>query len=591
MKRLIEQNTRMALVVAFLAALGTTPAAAQEGAGVGDRITIMVPDLAPRNGVNNRFGERVAEDIRDMINDLHTHQTVSGRDIRDARREYDLAHEDLFDCIRARQLAMRMGWGLVLCGEYQQSSGGEVAVNAKFVGSENGHEFAVDPFTISEREHEQAAQNILQAFDRYQNQLRHTVFCQQYMDSENFERALENCDQALAIDDSNPSPLYMKAYILREMERYDESLQTLDRLLEVDPIHQDALKLAGIVSTQADNRDQARSYFDRYLELNPNDPGVRLAIATDIANAGDPAAAMMIAQEGLEIEPDNLTLRTYIAHFAIQAASKAEAAMNQTPGQAPVEGPTVDPAAIQDYYATAVENYQVVFEAKADSTEAQILERLTIAQFKLGQYEEATQTATRAVGLYPDNPALWEVNSRALQEAGRPREALTALERAEELGQSGASVLQRKAMLQLEMGSESAAVSALNQGVQAGTLEPSQAFNIIFGHAFNDKYKQGQLNAAFDLIEAAGPLATTERDRLTRNFWRGYIRYEQARAAHEPMTAASAQRAKPLFEQALQLFQAAQGYEQYHASANVPQLIDATRRFIEIEEALIKRGR
>ena len=588
MNRLTGKTLKAVLAVAFLLSGGVVPAAAQDAGAVGERITIMVPDLAPRNGANDKFGERVADDLRDMISNLHTHQTVSGRDIKRARREFDLAHEDLYDCIRARQLAMRQNWGLVLCAEYEETGGNEVAVDAKFVGSQDGYEFAVDPFSINERETEQAAQQIFQAFDRFQTQLRHTVFCQQYMDSENWGRALENCNQALDINPTYVSALYKKAFILRQMERQEEALETLDELLEQDPIHQDALKLAGIAATEADMPERARAYFDRYMELNPGDVGVRLTIATEIANAGDPAAAMAFAEEGVELEPENLTLHTYIGHFAAQAAGKAEAAMAQEGVEA--QG-AIDPTKVQEYYQTAADAYRRVYEEQADSTEAQILERMTIALFKLGQYEEAIELGEEAVELDPENPALWDAYSRALQEAGRLDEALAAIERVEELGRTSAGITSRKAQLQLTQGDESAAVAALTEGVEQGHLEASQAFNIVFASAYRDKFQQGQLNAAYQLLDAAGPLAQTEKDRLTRNFWRGYIVFEQAKAVHEPMTAASAQEAKPMFERALELFQAASGYERYHESADVPRLIDAAKRYIEIEEALIKRGR
>jgi tetratricopeptide (TPR) repeat protein len=578
------------VLLALVGAVTASPSAAQE-LSAGDRITIMVPDLAPRNDADNDFGEDVADELRDLINELHTHQTVSGRDIRRARREFDLAHEDLFNCISARQLAMRQNWGLVLCGEYEEVGDRQVRVNAKFVGSGDGNEFEVPQFTASEREPEEAAQKILQTFDRWQTQLRHTVFCQQYMDSQSWDDALRNCNQALEINPTSKQALYKKAFILRETDRHQESLETLDRLLEIDPIHQDALKLAGIIATEADMPGEAREYFDRYMELNPGDVGVRLKIATDISNAGDPATAMEFAQEGVEVAPEDLTLITYIGHFAAQAAGKAEAQVNaQQQGEAEA-GPEIDPMKVTEYYQTAADSYRQVFEAQADSTDPQILERLVVSLFKLGQYEEAVELGQQATAIVPDNAAVWEAYSRALQEAGQLEEAMAAIQRTEELGRTSPALTQRKAMLQLQQGDEDAAVQVLSQAVEDETMEASAAFNIVFANAYGQKYQNGQHDAALALLDAAGPLAQAEKDQLTRNFWRGYIMFEKGKAAHEPMTAESAQRAKPLFERALELFQAARGYEQYHASANVPQLIDAAQRYIEIEEALIKRGR
>ncbi|MGK7312217.1 MAG: tetratricopeptide repeat protein [Candidatus Longimicrobiales bacterium M2_2A_002] len=589
MKRLIVRNVWLALFVAFLAAgVGVNPAAAQELAA-GERILIMVPRLAPTNGADDGFGKDVAEELRDLINELHTHEAVSDDDIDDARDDYDLDEKDLYNCIRSRQLAMQKNWGLVLCGEYEEVGNDSVYVEARFVGSQDGQEFKVEPFTVHKDREEAAAQRILQTFDRFQTQLRHTVFCQQYMDSQQWDEALENCNTALEINPTYVSALYKKAFIFREMERYDDALQTLDKLLEQDPIHQDALKLAGIVATTAGQPERAREYFDRYMELNPGDVAVRLTIARDISNAGDPAQALAFAQEGLEIEPDNLTLLTYIGHFAANAANEAERAMNTPDVEA---SGAVDPSRVTEYYQTAAESYQKVYQAEGAETDPQILDRLIVALFKLQNYDQAVKLGARATESHPDNADIWQSYSRALQEAGRYEEALAALDRAVELKEeSSAALVQRRAQLLLEMDRDREAVATLVEGAQAGLFGPQDAFNTIFAHAYNNEFQNGNLDAAFALLDAAGPVAESREHTLARNFWRGYILYQQARAIHDGQTAAAARRALPLFEQALEYFEAAQGYEQIHASADVPKFIDGTRQFIEIEQALIERGR
>ncbi|MFO7895208.1 MAG: tetratricopeptide repeat protein [Longimicrobiales bacterium] len=586
MKPIIGRNAWLALVVAFLASgISVPPVAAQEQ--VGDRIIIMVPELAPENDAKRNFGRDVADDLRDMINDLHTHEAVSGRDINRARKDFDLDREDLYNCVRARQLAMQKDWGLVLCGSYEDVGDDQYHVTASFVGSRDGQAFEVPPFTVDRREHEEAAEQILQTFDRYQNTLRNTVFCQQYMDSQQWDDALNACNNALEINPTYISALYKKAFTLREVERYDESLETLDTLLEQDPIHQDALKLAGIVATSAGQPERARDYFDRYMELNPGDVAVRLTIARDISNAGDPAQALEFAQEGLEIEPDNMTLITYIGHFAANAANRAERIMD-TGEEAQT---AVDPTRVNDYYQTAAESYQTVFEAEGSETDPQVLDRLIVALVKLERHDEAVTLGSQAVEAHPENASLWRSYSRALQGAGQLEEALAAIERTEELGTESAGLTQRKGQVLLKLDRDEEAVATIIEGVEDGLYRQQDAFNTIFGHAYQQEFQNGNLDAAFELLEAAGPVAEAREHVLARNFWRGYILYQQGQEIHAPETAASAQEALPVFEQALEYFQAAEGYEEIHASADVPRFLDATQRFIEIEKALIERGR
>jgi tetratricopeptide (TPR) repeat protein len=584
MKRLIGRNGWAALTLALLAAsAGFAPVAAQEEAGVGDRIIILVPELAPQNGADDDFGEDIAKELRKAISDLHTHQTVSDKEIKRALKQYGLDREDLYDCIRARQLAMQMDWGLVLCGSYQEVGNRQVEVTAQFVGAQNGETFDVPAFTASEREPRQAAQQVLQTFDQWQTQLRHVVFCQQYMDSQQWDSALDNCNKALAINPSSESALYKKAYIQYEQEQGDEALATLDQLLELDPIDQDALKLAGIVATQLDRGERARDYFDRYMQLNPGDVQVRLTIATEISNADDPEGALRFAESGLEVEPDNIKLIEYIGHFAANAAAKEEAALSA--------GEDADPVKINEFYQTAADSYQKVFAAQDTATDSKVLERLIVALVKLERFDEANTLGAQATTAQPENAGIWDAYSRALQEMGRTNEAMAALDRVESLGGGSPALTQRKAMMQLEQGNTAAGVAALNSGVQAGNIDPSDAFAIIFRHAYQDNFQKGRLDRAYSLLDEAGPLAVENEDKLTRNFWRGYILYQQAQQVGEPMNADAARKAKPMFERALELFQAARGYEKIHASADVPKLIDATQRFIEIQEALIKRGR
>ncbi|HSH45598.1 MAG TPA: BTAD domain-containing putative transcriptional regulator, partial [Longimicrobiales bacterium] len=246
---------------------------------------------------------------------------------------------------------------------------------------------------------------------------------------------------------------------------------------------------------------------------------------------------------------------------------------------------------VTELYQTAADSYQRVFEEQGQETEPRILERLIVALFKLQRYDEAIAMGEQATAALPENGTIWVAHSRALEQADRTEEALAAIERAESLGEASPALSQRKALLQLASGNTAEGMAALKSAVDQGMMEPSAAFQIVFAAAYQDNYQQGNMDVAFDLLDAAGDLAVNEEDRLTRNFWRGYIVYQQAQSVHEPMTAESAARAKPMFERALELFQAARGYEQIHSSADVPSLIDATQRFIEIEEALIRRGR
>ncbi len=112
-------------------------------------------------------------------------------------------------------------------------------------------------------------------------------------------------------------------------------------------------------------------------------------------------------------------------------------------------------------------------------------------------------------------------------------------------------------------------------------------FGALFAHAYREEFQKGRLSEAYQLLADAGMLAKTEEDQRTRAFWMAYILYEQAQKVGAPMTARSAAEAKPLYQGALELFEAARGYEKAHASADVPKLIDATEKYIQVQDWLL----
>ncbi len=115
-------------------------------------------------------------------------------------------------------------------------------------------------------------------------------------------------------------------------------------------------------------------------------------------------------------------------------------------------------------------------------------------------------------------------------------------------------------------------------------------FRALFAHAYTEEYQKGRPGDAYKLLADAGPLAKTDDDRLTRAFWMAYILYEQAQEIAKPMTAESAAQAEPLFQGARELFESARAYQDLHPSADVPKLLQATGKYLEIQEALLARG-
>ncbi|MGH7481680.1 MAG: tetratricopeptide repeat protein [Longimicrobiales bacterium] len=566
-----------ALAVALLAALwSAAPATAQE------RFQVLVVNLAPQGGADDDFGKDIAEELQELIQDMPRHTSVSDDDLDDALDKFDLDADDL-DCIKARQLAIQMGVGLVLCGQYTPQR----QVSAEFIGAETGETFEVQPFQASDDR--QAARQILAQFERYTSLLQFAVWGNDYMQNQQYASALENFDKALAIDPTAQSALYGKGRALMEMDSLRESLATFEQLLEVNQTHQDAILSAGIVSARLNEKDQAREYFANYLELNPGNIDVRLQVATDLANAGDPEGALRIAQEGAQLDTtNNLTLTQYIGDFALNAAMQIRAGgANGEPG---------DTARAHELFQTALESYRTVFAAEGDSTDIRMLRNMMSVLVELDRDQEAVDLGRQVTAAAPDDAQIWYTYATALQNAGNTPGAIDALERVVELDPTNTNAMKAMAVYLVQAGELSRA-RQVTENAMAG-LDSSQrdAFSddiarAIFAEGYNNKYKQGQSGAARDYWSLARSLATTAQTRSMIDFWRGFSMYEQAQQVQEPNTAESARRALPMFQEARQLIESGSAYARTQPSVPLQKIMDAIDDYIEIQELLIQRGR
>lgn len=571
------RRTGVALGLAVLAgALSAQPAEAQ------DRMEVLVVNLQAQNGANDKFGREVAEDLKEFIDDMATHQPVEKDDLKDALKKFKLDEKEL-DCIKGRQLAIQMGWGLVLCGTYDPQN----QMTAQFTSAQTGESYTVPPFQASSEK--QAAQQIAQSFTSYIDQLRYAVFCNDAMQQENYATALEHCNRALSMNPELGSALYGKGRALMEMDSLRGSLETFQKLLTVSPANQDAMLAAGIVAAKLNDKDAARDYFADYLELNPGNIDVRLQVATDLANAGDPEGALRIAQEGLQSDTsNNLTLRQYVGDFALNAAMQAR--------EGGANGEPTDPTHAMGLFSTALEQYRAVFTAKGDSADPRMLRNMLTVLVQLEQHDEAAELGREVVAVKADDPQIWFTYASALQKTGDTAGAIDALRKVTELEPGNTNAYKAMAIYLVQADRLNEAREVIGQAVQNVDASQRDALSddlakAIFAEGYNEKYKKGQPSAAREYWTVARSMATTGATRSMVDFWRGFSLYEQAQKVQEPNTAASAKQALPMFQEARQLIQSGQAYAATQPSVPFQKIMDAIAQFVEIQELLIKRGR
>jgi hypothetical protein len=155
------------------------------------------------------------------------------------------------------------------------------------------------------------------------------------------------------------------------------------------------------------------------------------------------------------------------------------------------------------------------------------------------------------------------------------------------------------------LGTPGAAESqTLTELIQAGRFEeavalvgnatPEEAAEVA-GLIFNQAYTVGQQRRDFEyairgfaagkqLVDMGHPMY----EQLS--FWHGFALYSDAVELQAAQTLATAQATLPLFEEALDLFAVAGSYPST-VNVNMAQLVDATATYIEIQNAVIRRGR
>jgi tetratricopeptide (TPR) repeat protein len=550
------------------------------------RFRVLIPNFEPLEGANKKFGEKAAEDLRNLMNTLATHQPVPKKEIEQNLKKYKMKMDEL-DCIRTRQLAGQMGAQVALCASYTQTPEGQYKVNASIYTMATSEPFDLTPMTVDEKQDQEAAQGIFDQFDRYNQQVRSAAFCVEYAQSQQWDNALAQCDKALELNPNAIATRYQKAQILFQEKKYEESLAELKQVLAINSVHDDALRLAGYISATLDHNDEALDYYSRYLELNPGSADVRMKIAYDLATAGDPAGAMQLIQAGLDVDPENVDLLEQFGGFAFSAALN----VNQKANMGTENGGGVAPEA-QEYLRKAIAAYEKVYAAKGEDTPVADLKNIIAAYVQLDDLDQAIATAEKALKTHPQEDAIWSYYADALQRAGKLDQALAALDRVKEINPSYPNVTLRQGNWLIQAGRIGDAVNVFSAAAQNDPQQAETAAKLIFQDGYTKGVQKNDWAYALSDMQAAGRLPNLS-DAMTHqlNFWQGWSLFQLAIKEQAPGTLASAKATLPKFQQALKLFQNVGTYPQTAAKLDPKQLLSNTQTYIDIQQAIIKRGR
>jgi tetratricopeptide (TPR) repeat protein len=543
----------------------------------------MIPDPEVEDGARERFAKSVANETRKLIDGMVTHRSLENNALKALLKQFNLKEKDL-NCVTSRQLAAQGGVELVMCGTVKPAADG-MEVAASFISLDQSR-FEVPPVTSDDAK--VIAQHIFSSFETFVNQLRLVQFCTEDLGSEQWDSALDKCGEALALNPASAPALYGQGYAQMKLERFDESLASLKGLLELEPLHSEGLQAAGFVTAKLGQVDESRAYFNQYLELNPGNIQVRLTIALDALRAGDPVGALDIAEQGMVEGSPDPQLIEYAGYFAAAAgAQKAEAL------EGPNGGDATAAAEVKAMYQKSADYLQKVYAEQGDEASVDVFVQIVNALAQIDRVAEAIDFGAKGIAAKPGEASLWRAYALALREGGRTGEAVTAMDSVLALDPAAQNIRAQQAQWLLQDEKLEAAGSAFRKAVEAGELDPETAGMNIFAVGINEKFQKGKQAEAVPYFELARNFVTKPQSKGMVNFFQGVVSYQRGMEVQKPETAASARVALPLFQKALELFQQSGAYGQ-SSPANAKSLkdyMDGTQAYIEIQEALIKRGR
>lgn len=566
------------LLVGLVAVLGLQDALLAQQGGSG-RARVLVAVFQAQDGVDEDFGEEIADRLRERVKNFTLLTTVDEDEVEEALERFGLDARDM-DLISWRQLASRLNAQLVIYGEVRRGNSSGNMVDAIFVEPGRGDTTQVPAFSVAGdggREARRAAERISETLDRHVEFLRARLNCQDYLSSDQLEDARRNCDRALEISPENAQALYLRGQIAVEAEDWDEAIDFLERAVEKAPSDEGALQSLAYAHAQAGNMERSVELYREYLEFNPGDVDVRLSVAYNLASADAYAEAMRILQDGLERDSTSAALWKYLGDVAIRSGTAS--------AQANVRGATItDSSSIR----TAVEAYRKYAEMQPDSVDAGLYRNIIAAHLQLGKVEAAAEASRRALERISDAPGLWSLRADILSERGDLERAISAMDSVVALDQSYRNALFKRGVFKLRNGQMDAAMEDFGRAIEAGT-NPDDVARQLFATGHGEYFQRGRYAQASRMFEAGLEFVQDTSLENQLNFWIGYSHFrrgEQIDQQNPDETCRPARRALSQFEQVLPHMNQAGDYQ----ADSQGQIRDAVDVYLYRQEQIIKKA-
>ncbi|WP_419940915.1 tetratricopeptide repeat protein [Candidatus Palauibacter sp.] len=473
-------------VAAGVAVLSVPMAPRALEAQTGD-LTILVATVAVTEPVDRRFGERIAEEVREALETFPGYMAIERDDARDLIDQFDL-DERAMTPIDWRQLAIQMNASLVMLGTAAQADGG-VEVDITFTEPSSGDELPMRSFVVADDDsHEEAAAHVMEQLGTSVEYARSLAFCADYLASEQPSDAISNCNAALRLSPESERAHYLRGRAQMLNEAWADAAADLQWVVDENPSSTEALEALAFTHAQLGNGAESLRYYQEFLGFQPDRVEVRMRIAYDLTQAGRWGEAVQLLKDGVERAPDNEDLLEYLAGAALQAGQAA--------------GEVTDADMIRE----AVDASGKLVELQGDAVSPTTLSNATNAYMLIEEYDNALAFSDRALEAIAGSDAtngegemsredlMAQVHSsraRIYDRLEDPATGVAELEQALEYNPDLENGRQQLATLKLKAGDTAGAVEDFRAAVAAGA-DPEQVANALFSQGFSRHFQAQQ---------------------------------------------------------------------------------------------------
>jgi tetratricopeptide (TPR) repeat protein len=315
--------------------------------------------------------------------------------------------------------------------------------------------------------------------------------------------------------------------------------------------------------------------------VNPGDDNIRLNIAYDMSQAGDPEAAMGLVKQGIDAAPENAALLGTYASYAFQAAQKRQAEAQGADGGVN--------AAAAAHYRDVIATLSKLRAMQGAETPATQLRMIVGSHVQLGEFADAERVANEILATTADDQITLSFLADAQQRQGRIDDAVATVSRIEQINPDArpGNIQIRQANWLLGAGRLQDALPYFRRAVERGE-DANQVSRLVFNDAVNKGVRAENWSYALTGLQAAKSFSIDAATKAEYDFWHGYVLYNQGIASQRPQTLESARASLPIFEQARDLLTAGRAGGT-KAGVNVQQLLDAVNQYIEIQTVIIRR--